>query len=75
MSVDFPDPDGPMMATSSPASIVTDTPRSAWTTCAPSRYSFTRLCVSMTGSAISSVWRKMRAAADRREFKRIRSPA
>jgi hypothetical protein len=31
MSVLFPEPDGPMIATISPASIETSTPRSAWT--------------------------------------------
>ena len=37
MNVDLPEPDGPMTATNSPASIVTDTPRSACTTWAPSQ--------------------------------------
>ncbi len=35
MKVDFPEPEGPMTATKSPRSIVTDTPRSAWTVCGP----------------------------------------
>ena len=35
MSVDLPDPDGPMIATYSLRRISTDTPRSAWTVSAP----------------------------------------
>jgi hypothetical protein len=35
MKVDFPDPDGPMTATISPARISTETPRSAWTVYSP----------------------------------------
>ena len=53
MKVDLPDPDGPMMATSSPASMVRETSRSAWTTWAPTRSSFESARVSMTGSALS----------------------
>src|SRR5205085_8993459 len=34
--VDFPDPDGPITATKSPASIVISTPLSAWKAAAPS---------------------------------------
>ena len=36
MNVDLPEPDGPMTATNSPASMEIDTPRSACTTCGPS---------------------------------------
>ena len=46
ISVDFPEPDGPMIATNSPRSMSTDTPLSAWTDSAPMRYVFQR----------SSVW-------------------
>ena len=35
MKVDLPDPEGPITATNSPRSIVTDTPRSAWTVWGP----------------------------------------
>ena len=35
MSVDFPLPDAPMMATKSPRSMVSDTPRRAWTSSSP----------------------------------------
>ena len=35
MKVDFPEPDGPMTATKSPRSIVTETPRSACTVWGP----------------------------------------
>ena len=37
MSVDLPEPDGPMMATYSPSSIVIDTPRRAATANEPVR--------------------------------------
>ena len=37
MKEDLPEPDGPMMATNSLASMVTDTSRRACTTCAPSQ--------------------------------------
>jgi hypothetical protein len=36
MKVDLPEPDGPMMAKKSPLPIVTETPRSAFTTTSPS---------------------------------------
>ena len=35
MSVDLPEPDGPMTAVSSPSATVTETPRSAWTAVSP----------------------------------------
>ena len=35
MNVDLPDPDGPVTATNSPGSIVSETPRSARTSCSP----------------------------------------
>ena len=40
ISVDLPEPDVPMMATISPAPIVTSTPRSARTSVLPMRYTF-----------------------------------
>ena len=35
ISVDFPEPEGPMMATNSPRSTSTETARSAWTDSVP----------------------------------------
>ena len=35
MKVDLPEPDGPTMATNSPASTSSDTPRRAWTAVSP----------------------------------------
>ncbi len=49
--VDFPEPDGPMIATSSLGSIARSTPRSAWTVSAAIRYSFVMPSRRMTGSA------------------------
>jgi hypothetical protein len=40
INVDFPDPDGPMIATNSPSAIAIDDPRSARTVVSPSWYSF-----------------------------------
>ena len=40
MSVDFPDPDGPMIATNSPSSILKDTPLSAVKEISPFEYVF-----------------------------------
>ena len=37
MKVDLPEPDGPITATNSPAAMSRLTPRSAWTSCSPSR--------------------------------------
>lgn len=48
MSVDFPEPDGPMIATYSLRSTTRFTPRSARTTSAPSTYSFRRSSVRIT---------------------------
>src|SRR5690606_35858036 len=47
ISVDLPDPDGPMIATYSPFSIDRSTPRSAWISSPPMRYLRFRLCVWM----------------------------
>ena len=35
MSVDFPEPEGPMIATNSPGSTASDTPHSAWVSVSP----------------------------------------
>ena len=37
ISVDLPEPEAPMMATNSPCSMVSDTPRSACTSTSPMR--------------------------------------
>ena len=49
-SVDLPLPDGPARATSSPAVIVSDTPRSAGTIVAPLRYDLATDFTSATGN-------------------------
>ena len=51
MNVDLPEPDGPMTATNSPASMLTVTPRRAWTRRGPNAYSLARSCVSMSVAA------------------------
>src|SRR6266446_3107980 len=48
MSVDFPDPDGPMMATYSPLRISTSTPRNACTCSAPISYTLASASVLIT---------------------------
>src|SRR5713101_7588022 len=48
MSVDFPEPDGPMMATYSPLRISTSTPRRACTCSAPISYTLVSASVLMT---------------------------
>src|SRR5919198_2276612 len=45
MSVDLPEPDGPMIATYSPRSILIDTPRRAWISSDPMTYVFQRFVV------------------------------
>src|SRR2546421_11022620 len=45
ISVDLPDPDGPMMATYSPRSMEIVTPRSAWISSPPITYVFQMSCV------------------------------
>src|SRR6185295_14965196 len=45
ISVDLPDPDGPMMATYSPRSMAIDTPRRAWISSSPITYVFHRSAV------------------------------
>jgi len=49
ISVDLPDPDGPMIATYSPVVIRSETPRSASTSNAPVRYTLPTSSSSMTG--------------------------
>src|SRR5512147_2610777 len=65
MKVDLPEPDGPITATIWPASMATDTPRRAWTTCVPSRYSFTRSSVLMSGSMTTLLTRGLQADGHR----------
>src|SRR5882757_11116507 len=59
ISVDLPDPDGPMIATYSPCSIESETPRNASTSIAPVLYTLRTASSSMTGAvaigAIGSV--------------------
>src|ERR1051325_9858523 len=47
ISVDLPEPDGPMMATYSPRSMSIDTPRRAWISSEPITYVFQRSRVSI----------------------------
>src|SRR5687767_11671660 len=54
MSVDLPDPDGPMIATYSPLSIAIDTPRSAWISSSPIRYVFHKSCVSISAMGMDT---------------------
>src|SRR5687767_15308345 len=54
MSVDLPDPDGPMIATYSPLSIAIDTPRSAWISSSPIRYVFHRSWVSISAMGMDT---------------------
>src|SRR5687768_1146133 len=54
ISVDLPDPDGPMMATYSPASIAVDTPRSAWISSSPIRYVFHKSFVSINAMGMNT---------------------
>src|SRR5687768_16999606 len=49
MSVDLPEPDGPVAATNSPGSMSSDTPRSACTFTSPTVYVLTRSRTEMTG--------------------------
>src|SRR5436305_801776 len=52
MSVDFPEPDGPMIATYSPREIEKVRPRSACTCSAPLAYVLVTFCTSMTLSGL-----------------------
>src|ERR1700730_9724352 len=63
MSVDFPEPDGPMMATKSPFSISSETPRSAWTSCSPMMYVFVMFRIAMVIGVdhVSALWRRRSA--------------
>src|SRR6478609_3654188 len=47
ISVDFPEPDGPMIATYSPRSMAIETPRRAWISSSPITYVFQRSRVSI----------------------------
>ena len=53
ISVDFPDPDGPMMATYSPLSIEIDTPGRAWILLAH-QYVFHRSSVSISAMGMDT---------------------
>src|SRR5436190_1246340 len=54
MSVDLPDPLGPMTATSSPASMVRSTPRRAGTSTSPRRYTLVTPARRMRGAPAAS---------------------
>ena len=56
MSVDLPEPDGPMTATISPRAMVRSTPRSAWTvTSLPIRYVFSIPLISIAALEIGNL--------------------
>src|SRR3954465_10193018 len=55
ISVDLPDPEGPMMATFSPASIEIDTPCSAWISSDPMTYVFHKSTVSIMAISLEYV--------------------
>src|SRR6266403_6053109 len=57
MSVDLPEPEGPMMATYSPRRISTVTPRRAWTSSEPIWYVFQRSSVLMANPWSMRSWR------------------
>ena len=61
--VDLPDPDGPMIDTYSPGSIVNDTPRRAATAMVPVRYTLVTFSSSMTGSMSAPGSREAAATA------------
>src|SRR5437868_4617794 len=52
MSVDLPEPDGPMMATDSPSMMSSETPSSACTVSPPTTYSLRRSRKEMSASAV-----------------------
>src|SRR5690242_15393092 len=56
ISVDFPEPDVPMIATNSPRSIVRLTLRSACTRTAPVSYTFSMPVNSITGVVMACSW-------------------
>src|SRR6185369_7502787 len=61
--VDLPDPDGPVIATSSPASIASVASRNASTVAAPSAYRRVSATVSISGSGLRATRRSPSAAA------------
>ncbi len=54
ISVDFPEPEAPMIATNSPCSTLSETPRSACTAKSPAPYVLTMRRRSMTGCTVRS---------------------
>src|SRR5882757_2030171 len=62
ISVDLPDPDGPMIATYSPCSIESYTPRNASTSIAPVLYTLRTASSSMTGAVAIGVIGSVTAA-------------
>ena len=63
LSVDLPDPDGPVIATNSPGSTSSDTPRSARPSTSPTMYVLSRLLTEMTGArAETAAYSKRKAS-------------
>ena len=54
ISVDLPEPDGPVTARNSPCPTSSDTPRSARTSTSPTVYVLTRLRTEMTGASYTA---------------------
>ena len=55
ISVDLPEPDGPMTAVSAPGATSTETPRSASTAVSPSPYRRVRSLATTTGCSVSTL--------------------
>ncbi len=53
MSVDLPDPDGPMMAVNCAVANAAVTPSSAWTAVSPEPYTLTRSAAATAAGAIT----------------------
>src|SRR5436190_1954200 len=69
ISVDFPEPDGPMIATSSPRFTSRSMPRSACTSVSPTRYTLVRPRISITrlaGKGVSCCERSLGAGSPER---------
>src|SRR5262249_16716009 len=71
MNVDFPEPEGPITATNSPAAMSRLTPRRAWTRCSPSRYVFTRSRTAMSAGPSGEV---MASESEARATRGSRAP-
>ena len=76
MSVDLPEPDGPMIAVKAPLANATLTPRRAWTAASPEPYTLVTSVATTAGGALTTVlvtddsliiWRNVINARDGRE--------